>query len=138
MKTSDFVLRSLWYNPELQRYLASLGFYEVGQSLLFNKTEANQIQLKSTLVIISTMLGMLGIMVTKIDKSTRIFVFDSVKLVCLFSLIDYIENGKVRTLSSSREVTFFSPPPPAINFNGHYGCLGGGRGGGNIIMPAVS
>ena len=55
MKTSDFVLR--WFNPGLQRYLASLGFYEVGQSLLFNKTEANQILLKSSLLIISTMLG---------------------------------------------------------------------------------
>ena len=57
MKTSDFVLRSLWYKPELQHFLASLGFYEVGQSLLFNKTEGNQVLLKSTLVIISTMLG---------------------------------------------------------------------------------
>ena len=57
MKTSDFVLHSLWFNPELQRYLASLGFYEVGQSLLFNKTEANQILLKSSLLIMSTMLG---------------------------------------------------------------------------------
>jgi len=60
MKTSDFVLRSLWYCPELQRFLASLGFYEVEQSLLFNKTEGNQILLKSTLVVVSTMLGKLG------------------------------------------------------------------------------
>ena len=57
MKTSDFVLRSLWYKPELQHFFASLGFYEVGQSLLFNKTEGNQVLLKSTLVIISTILG---------------------------------------------------------------------------------
>ena len=57
MKTSDFVLRSLWHNPEIQHYLASLGFYEVGQSLLFNKTERNQVLLKSTLVIVSVMLG---------------------------------------------------------------------------------
>ena len=57
MKTSDFVLRSLWYNPELQQFLASLGFYEVGQSLLFNKTEGNQLLLKSTLAVVSTMLG---------------------------------------------------------------------------------
>lgn len=58
MKTSDFVLRSLWYHPELQHFLSSLGFYEVGQSLLFNKTEGNQTMLRSTLVVISTMLGM--------------------------------------------------------------------------------
>ena len=57
MKTSDFVLRPLWYNPQFQRFLASLGFYEVGQSLLFNKTKENQVLLKSTLVVISTMLG---------------------------------------------------------------------------------
>ena len=57
MKTSDFVLRSLWYKPELQHFLASLGFYEVGQSLLFNKTEGNQTMLRSTLMVISTMLG---------------------------------------------------------------------------------
>lgn len=60
MKTNDFVLRSLWYKPELQHFLASLGFYEVGQSLLFNRTEGNQVLLKSTLVIISTMLGKSG------------------------------------------------------------------------------
>lgn len=64
MKTSDFVLRSLWYSPELQRFLASLGFYEVGQSLLFNKTEGNQILLKSTLVVVSSMLGKLVILRT--------------------------------------------------------------------------
>ena len=57
MKTSDFALRPLWYKPQFQRFLASLGFYEVGQSLLFNKTEENQVLLKSTLVVISTMLG---------------------------------------------------------------------------------
>lgn len=56
MKTSDFVLRPLWYNPQFQRFLASLGFYEVEQSLLFNKTKENQVLLKSTLVVISTML----------------------------------------------------------------------------------
>ena len=64
IKTSDFVLRSLWYCPELQRFLASLGFYEVGQSLLFNKTEGNQILLKSTLVVVSSMLGKLVILNT--------------------------------------------------------------------------
>lgn len=64
MKTSDFVLRSLWYSPELQRFLASLDFYEVGQSLLFNKTEGNQILLKSTLVVVSSMLGKLVILRT--------------------------------------------------------------------------
>ena len=57
MKTSDFVLRSLWYNPELQQLLASLGFYEVGQSLLFNKTEGNQFMLKSTLAVVTALLG---------------------------------------------------------------------------------
>ena len=57
MKTSDFVLRSLWYNPELQQLLASLGFYEVGQSLLFNKTEGNQLLLKSTLAVVTALLG---------------------------------------------------------------------------------
>lgn len=56
MKTSDFVLRSLWYKPEHQRFLASLGFYEIGQSLLFNKTEENRVLLKSTLLLVSTML----------------------------------------------------------------------------------
>jgi len=68
MKTNDFVLRSLWYCSELQRFLASLGFYEVGQSLLFNKTEGNQILLRSTLVVVSSMLGKLLVILHATNK----------------------------------------------------------------------
>lgn len=68
MKTNDFVLRSLWYCSELQRFLVSLGFYEVGQSLLFNKTEGNQILLRSTLVVVSSMLGKLLVILHATNK----------------------------------------------------------------------
>lgn len=57
MKTSDFVLRSLWYSPDIQRYLTAIGFFEVGQSLLFKKSEDNQALLKATLNTVSALLG---------------------------------------------------------------------------------
>lgn len=71
MKTSDFVLRSLWYNPELQQLLASLGFYEVGQSLLFNKTEGNQLLLRSTVAVVTAMLDYMERGKTRTSSSHR-------------------------------------------------------------------
>ena len=57
MKTSDFVLRSLWYSPDMQRYLTAIGFFEVGQSLLFKKNEDNQALVRATLSTVVALLG---------------------------------------------------------------------------------
>ena len=42
MKTSHPLVRPLWCDSDTQRYLAAIGFYAMGQSLLFSKTTENQ------------------------------------------------------------------------------------------------
>ncbi|KAK3742064.1 hypothetical protein QZH41_015747 [Actinostola sp. cb2023] len=57
VKTSDFMVRSLWCNSDVQRFLVAAGFYEVGQSLLFNKSDDNQTIVKGALRVVSALLG---------------------------------------------------------------------------------
>ncbi|XP_032230398.2 tetratricopeptide repeat protein 28 [Nematostella vectensis] len=94
VKTNDYAVRPLWYNSETQRFMTSLGFYDVGQSLLFNKNAANQSLLKAALQIISGLIAYPDMGQARVRSSSRELCSEDSRRVKLTSLSPLITASK--------------------------------------------